>query len=139
MNKYFEYSHTVSFEETNLVGNVYFVNYFKWQGRCREMFLKEKAGNVIVDIEAGRLALITLHSACNFLGELKAFDQLRVQMFLEGVNNHKIKMKFNYYKVAGEELQLVATGVHEAGCFEKTSAGLAPVVVPILMNALNNY
>ena len=39
MDKYFEYLHTVGFEETNLVGNVYYVNYLRWQGRCRELFL----------------------------------------------------------------------------------------------------
>ena len=27
MENYFEYLHTVGFEETNLVGNVYYVNY----------------------------------------------------------------------------------------------------------------
>ena len=35
----FEYRHVVSFEETNLVGNVYFANHLSWQGRCRELFL----------------------------------------------------------------------------------------------------
>ena len=39
MDKYYEYPHMVGFEETNLVGNVYYVNYLRWQGRCREMFL----------------------------------------------------------------------------------------------------
>ena len=35
MEPYYEYRHIVSFEETNLVGNVYYVNYLRWQGRCR--------------------------------------------------------------------------------------------------------
>ena len=34
----YEYRHVVAFEETNLVGNVYYVNHLRWQGRCREMF-----------------------------------------------------------------------------------------------------
>ncbi|HVR11545.1 MAG TPA: acyl-CoA thioesterase, partial [Thermoanaerobaculia bacterium] len=41
--RYFEYRHLVGFEETNLVGNVYYVNHLRWQGRCREMFLLEHA------------------------------------------------------------------------------------------------
>ena len=36
----FEYRHLVGFEETNLVGNVYYANHVRWQGRCREMFLR---------------------------------------------------------------------------------------------------
>ncbi len=39
----FEYHHVVGFEETNLVGNVYYANYIRWQGRCREFFLRERA------------------------------------------------------------------------------------------------
>ena len=35
MEQYYEYRHVVGFEETNLVGNVYYVNYVRWQGRCR--------------------------------------------------------------------------------------------------------
>src|SRR5208282_2982394 len=41
MDQYYEYRHVVGFEETDLMGNVYFVNYVRWQGRCREMFLFE--------------------------------------------------------------------------------------------------
>ena len=43
MMKAYEYHHIVSFQETNLVGNVYYANYVQWQGRCREMFLKDNA------------------------------------------------------------------------------------------------
>ena len=32
MEQYYEHRHVVSFEETNLVGNVYYVNYVRWQG-----------------------------------------------------------------------------------------------------------
>src|SRR6266511_3477044 len=47
---YYEYRHVVGFEETNIVGNVYYVNYLRWQGRCREMFLREKASAVLEDL-----------------------------------------------------------------------------------------
>ena len=39
----YEYRLVVGFEETNLVGNVYFVNHLRWQGKCREMFLRDHA------------------------------------------------------------------------------------------------
>ena len=51
----FEYQHLVGFEETNLVGNVYDVNHVRWQGRCREMFLRQHAPGVLkqLDFSAG--------------------------------------------------------------------------------------
>ena len=50
MSGYYEYRHIVGFEETNLVGNVYYVNYLRWQGRCRELFLKDMAPDVLEDV-----------------------------------------------------------------------------------------
>src|SRR5882672_2394132 len=41
MSRAYEYRHIVGFEETNLVGNVYYVKHVAWQGRVREMFLRE--------------------------------------------------------------------------------------------------
>jgi len=46
----YEYRHVVVFEETNLVGNVYYVNHLRWQGRCREMFLREHAPLVLAEL-----------------------------------------------------------------------------------------
>ena len=45
-DKYFEIRHQVAFEETNLVGNVYYTNFLRWQGRTREMFLAQKAPSI---------------------------------------------------------------------------------------------
>ena len=40
MSRYYEYRHLVTFQETNLVGNVYYANHISWQGRVRELFLR---------------------------------------------------------------------------------------------------
>ena len=58
MTGYYEIRHTVGFEETNLVGNVYYVNYLRWQGRCREMFLRDHAPASLANVTA--LALTAL-------------------------------------------------------------------------------
>ena len=54
----YEYRHVVGFEETNLIGNVYYANHVRWQGRCREMFLRDRAPEVIEALKHG-LALVT--------------------------------------------------------------------------------
>src|SRR6185503_8944656 len=75
MMRAFEYNHVVGFEETNLVGNVYYVNHLRWQGRCREMFLREKAPSVLADLNNG-LCLVTTRCSCEYLAEVSAFDEI---------------------------------------------------------------
>ena len=48
----YEYKHVVSFDETNLVGNVYYSNHVRWQGLCREMFLYEHAPEMLTALKA---------------------------------------------------------------------------------------
>ena len=55
----YDYRHTVGFEETNLVGNVYYVNHLRWQGRCREMFLYDHGVDVLKEFAQG-LAIVTV-------------------------------------------------------------------------------
>lgn len=137
--KRFEYLHVVSFEETNLIGNVYFANFVKWQGVCRERFLQEKAPVVLEDIQNG-LALVTLFCSCNYFGELIAFDKVLVCMYLAGVQQNKVKMRFEYFKVGKEGNQLVADGLHEIGFFTRKENNLMPVKVPsYIQNEFSAY
>ena len=89
MNKVYEYSHIVGFEETNLVGNVYYANFVLWQGRCREMFLYDNAPDVIEQITQG-LALVTVQVSCQFLSELFAFDRVTITMCLKEIVQNRI-------------------------------------------------
>ncbi|MFD1046740.1 acyl-CoA thioesterase [Kibdelosporangium lantanae] len=81
MPDYYEIRHVVGFEETNLVGNVYYVNYLRWQGRCREMFLKERAPAVLAELRED-LKLFTLKVECEFFAEITAFDELSILVSL---------------------------------------------------------
>ena len=67
----FEYKFKTTFEETNLVGNIYFANYVLWQGKCREMFLYETCPEVIEEINNG-LLLITLDLSVKYVSQLYA-------------------------------------------------------------------
>ena len=59
----YEFKHVVSFEETNVMGNVYYVNHIRWQGLCREMFLRQYAPEVLDELQRG-LALATTSCSC---------------------------------------------------------------------------
>src|ERR1043165_4779399 len=80
----YEYRHVVTFEETNLVGNVYYVNHLRWQGCCREMFLREYAPDTLRALE-NDLCLVTAHCACDYLAELTAFAEVLLRMRLKRI------------------------------------------------------
>lgn len=111
--RYFEYRFQVSFEETNVVGNVYFANYFVWQGKCREAFLSKYAPRVLDDFAEGH-GMITKMSTCEFFEEAFAFDNLVVRMNLEKLNRTSITMAFEYCREEGEQFVLLARGKQAA-------------------------
>ncbi|MGQ0842201.1 acyl-CoA thioesterase [Actinokineospora sp.] len=138
MANYYEIRHTVGFEETNLVGNVYYVNYLRWQGRCREMFLKEKAPEVLLELRDD-LKLFTLKAECEFYAEITAFDELSVRMRLDELTQTQIQFSFDYVRLGEEEL-LVARGVQRIACMRGPNTATIPSRVPLeLRKALIPY
>jgi enediyne core biosynthesis thioesterase len=139
MTDYYEIRHTVGFEETNLVGNVYYVNYLRWQGRCREMFLKEKAPAVLEDLRTD-LKLFTLKVECEFFAEITAFDELSVRMRLDELTQSQLQFSFDYVKLDGELEVLVARGFQRIACMRGPNTDTAPARVPAaLREALAPY
>ncbi|HEX5833339.1 MAG TPA: acyl-CoA thioesterase [Pyrinomonadaceae bacterium] len=135
----YEYRHVVGFEETNLIGNVYYANHVRWQGRCREMFLRDKAPEVIDALKYG-LVLVTTRVSCEFMAELVAFDEVVVRMRLGDLGQNRITMNFEYWRnsAAGEEL--VARGEQQVACMQREGEQVLPVPVPIqLREALKEY
>ncbi|UJW32991.1 acyl-CoA thioesterase [Saccharothrix sp. AJ9571] len=126
---YYEIRHTVGFEETNLVGNVYYVNYLRWQGRCREMFLKEKAPAVLEDVRDD-LKLFTLKVECEFFSEITAFDELSIRMRLEELTQTQIQFSFDYVQITGGQENLVARGRQRIACMRGPNTNTVPSRVP---------
>jgi enediyne core biosynthesis thioesterase len=129
----------VGFEETNLVGNVYYVNHIRWQGRCRELFLKEKAPDVLTEFSNG-LCLITTHCSCEYLAELSAFDELIIRMKLDHLTQSRITMLFDYWRQDSGDEELVARGLQQIACMKREGKSLVPAPFPIsLESALRSY
>ncbi|GAB3007611.1 acyl-CoA thioesterase [Actinosynnema sp. NPDC050801] len=129
MSNYYEIRHIVGFEETNLVGNVYYVNYLRWQGRCREMFLKENAPSVLADLQDD-LKLFTLKVECEFFSEITLFDELSVRMRLEELTQTQIQFSFDYVKVTDGQEVLVAKGRQRIACMRGPNTNTVPSRVP---------
>ena len=139
MAKVYEYKHIVGFEETNLVGNVYYANFILWQGRTREMFLYEHAPDVIEQISTG-LALVTVNVSCQYLSELFAFDEVIIAMQLKEMVQNRITMGFEYWRTTQTDKTLVAIGEQQAACMRREDGKNVPTSIPrSLQQALETY
>src|SRR5215510_9709837 len=114
----YEFRHVVSFEETNLVGNVYYVNHIRWQGLCREMFIRDHAPSVLAELSNG-LLLVTVRCSCEYFAELFASDEIVVRMRLADMTQNRITMVFDYIRrgPAGEEV--TARGEQQIACMRR--------------------
>lgn len=137
---HFEYRHVVGFEETNLVGNVYYVNYLRWQGRCREMFLRTHAPEVLADILAD-LKLFTLKVDCEFFAEISVFDELSIRMRLTEIRQTQLEFTFDYVRLDPEGSErLVARGRQRVAFMRGPNTATVPTPVPEpLVRALEAY
>ncbi|MFC7385185.1 acyl-CoA thioesterase [Sphaerisporangium rhizosphaerae] len=140
MGKYYEYLHTVGFEETNIVGNVYYVNYLRWQGRCREMFLKERAPEVLADLQDD-LKLFTLKVDCEFFAEITAFSELSIRMRLQELAQTQVEFSFDYVRLDPDGTEvLIARGRQRIACMRGPNTRTVPSRVPdALARALEPY
>ncbi len=135
----YEYRHLVSFQETNLLGNVYYTNHLAWQGRCREMFLRDHAPDVIPELSRG-LALATVSCSCEYLAELSAFDEVIVRMRLAELVQNRIALAFEYWRTKSGAEELVARGEQQVACMRREGERLVPAPVPAsLRQALKGY
>jgi enediyne biosynthesis thioesterase len=135
----FEYKHTVGFEETNLVGNVYYVNHLRWQGRCRELFLREHAPDILQRLRQD-LRLVTTRCNCDYLAELCAFDEITVRMRLKERVQNRLVLAFEYVKILAGSEEIVARGEQEIACMRIDNGSLVPTSIPeSLRRALEKY
>ncbi len=135
----YEYRHIVGFEETNLVGNVYYVNHLRWQGRCREMFLRDHAPGVLKQLD-GDLALATVRVHCEYFAELCAFDEITIRMRLSAQAQNRILMDFEYWRTSGGDEELVARGQQEVASMRRVEDSLSATPIPDeLRDALRRY
>ena len=135
----YAYRHVVGFEETNLVGNVYYVNHVRWQGRCREMFLRDHAPEVLTTLEHD-LALVTVRVSCDYLAELHAFDEVTIRMHLEAITQNRLTLGFTYWRTSTDMEELIARGEQVIACMRREGSHLRPTPVPKpLREALRLY
>lgn len=129
MTPYFEYRHIVGLDETNVVGNVYYAHFVRWQGRCRELFLREHVPGLIAELGDG-LKIFTLTCSCEYLAEVFAFDEIAVRMGLAELTQTQVAFTFDYVRLSGAAHELVARGQQRVLCMRAGDGDLKPARVP---------
>jgi enediyne biosynthesis thioesterase len=125
----YEYRHTVGFEETNLVGNVYYVNHVRWQGRAREMFLRDHAPEILQEFDHG-VALATVRCSCEYLDEIRPFDEVLIRMSLAALCQNRITLHFEYLCIRKGTQKVVALGEQQIACMSRRGEDFVPTAVP---------
>jgi enediyne core biosynthesis thioesterase len=121
------------------VGNVYYVNHLRWQGRCREMFLRDHAPEVLEELKQG-LALATVRCSCDYLLELEAFDEVLIRMRLGEVVQNRITLRFEYFRLGERGEELIARGEQQVACMRRQGRETVPAPIPAaLREALRPY
>jgi enediyne biosynthesis thioesterase len=134
MTRTYDYRHVVTFQETNLVGNVYFAHHVAWQGVCREHFLRDHAPGVLEQLRTG-LALVTVSCQCEYLAELFAFDEVILKMSLVEALPSRLDLRFDYVRAAAGGEELVAIGRNRVTCLKRDGRHMVPVAIPEELHA----
>ncbi|MGD9365064.1 MAG: SDR family NAD(P)-dependent oxidoreductase [Desulfobacteraceae bacterium] len=115
--------------QANVVGNVYYANYYEWQGSIRDRFFYELIPDHFSGIgEKGEL--LCLHSRVDHLREAMPFDRIVVTMALKALSASRASFAFEYYRLdqAGRRIKL-ATGSQDTAWIRRDKDG-QPVAEP---------
>jgi acyl-CoA thioesterase FadM len=112
-----------SLEDANLVGNIYFANYYRWQGRTRDEYFRSLAPELYRGTgERGELRC--LHCKIEHLREAMPFDPIAVRMSLDALNEQGVRLRFDYFRVNPDGgRDKLGSGEHVAGWFAPATGG----------------
>ena len=99
--KIYRMEHLVTFGDTNVVGNVYFANYFLWQGECRERLLAEQYPQFVKDLQAGN-GMITEFANMKYYVEATIFEVVVIAMSITEVSRTRFVFHFDFIRKSDE-------------------------------------
>lgn len=110
------YSETfqTTLEESNLVGNVYYGNYFIWQGRILDLFLYSVAPEYL-RVSNAKGELICLYTRMDYLREAMPFDKIRVLLYVKSISECGALFSFEFFREQPDgHLEKLHVGQQEA-------------------------
>jgi len=128
-------------EDSNLVGNIYFVNYSKWLGRTLDLYFYKFIPEYFKGIGA-QGELICLNCEIEHLREAMPFDKILVRMYLESVYECGINLYFEYFRLDKDYSEIkLAFARHKAVWVKRDegSKAVAAKLPPLILKALENF
>ena len=121
------------------MGNVYYTRYFSWQGRCRELFLREHAPQTLDALTRGELRLVTAHASCDFADEFSVFDEVLVRMTLNCLIAFGVSLNFDFCR-SSAPAEALARGRQDIKFLRRQGAGWELCDMPeALLAAVRRY
>ncbi|MCP4180002.1 MAG: hypothetical protein GY756_19750 [bacterium] len=93
--KYYEYNYLVTFDDTNSTGNVYFAQYFKWMGKCREHLTYDFYPEFTEDLDAG-FGFATESAHIDFFSESFLFNKILIKLYVPHLSRTRIEFEFEF-------------------------------------------
>ena len=116
-------------EESNLVGNVYYGNYFIWQGRTLDLFLYSIAPEYM-RVSTAQGEMISVYSHMNFMREAMPFDKIRVLLYVQRVSECGAVFNFEFFREQSEHSrEKLHTGQQEVIWAQRQPDG-SPIATP---------
>ena len=126
-------------EEANLVGNVYYANYFIWQGRVRDLFVYSLAPELVRSPKSDT-ELVCLYTRMDYLREAMPYDQVVARMAAESVSECGATLKFEFYrKESNGKLTKLSIGMQNVAWVDRSDgeAKAAPWPEKLLQGLLS--
>jgi enediyne polyketide synthase len=109
-----EQSIETTLAHANLVGNIYYANYYDWQGQIRDRFFYELIPDYFGGIgEKGEL--LALESRVDHLREAMPFDRILLTLAVKVLHTCSVVFHLDYFRLEPDGSRVkIATGMHRA-------------------------
>ena len=113
----------------NLVGNIYYANYYDWQGQIRDRFFYEIIPETFQGIgEKGEL--LALESRVDHLREAMPFDRITLTLAVKELRTCSVTFHLDYFRQEPHGIRVkIAHGMHRAVWIKRDGHG-QPMAVP---------
>ena len=84
-------------EESNVVGNVYYGNYFIWQGRILDLFLYSVTPEYL-RVSNAHGEIVCLYTSMTYMREAMPFDKIRTLLYVKSVSECSAVFNFEFFR-----------------------------------------
>lgn len=103
MDAVYRYESVVTIGDTNLLQNMYFLNFFKLAAVTRELWVKDAVSTAARDLKEG-LVLITRDASCSFRKDYLLWDPIVVELQFVELKQTNVRARFRFRHGATDEL-----------------------------------